>query len=49
MTRTASRRILGRIPLVIALLVICIAWTVPTFGVLVSEVYAGRNPVQFRA
>ena len=37
MTRTTTARVLGRIPLVVALLLICIVWTVPTFGVLVSS------------
>jgi len=37
MTRTTTARVLGRTPLVVALLLICIVWTVPTFGVLVSS------------
>ena len=37
MTGSATRRALGRGPLIFAILVICIAWTVPTFGVLVSS------------
>lgn len=37
MTRTTTARVLGRTPLVVALFLICIVWTVPTFGVLVSS------------
>ena len=37
MTHSLLRRILGRTPLILIIVLVCVAWTIPTIGVLVSS------------